>query len=187
MPRKDLIFWIDLETTGSSDAEHIVEIGAAFTTATDFSVLSTFSQVIKPSMNGWDRLEANEFVLNMHKKSGLYEDMKSSTVTLNEASTLLMDWFHGVAGTTEHVPLAGSGVSHFDRKYIRRDLPELDSRLTYWAYDVGVLRRTFQLVGAPTYIAGDVYEPKHRGLDDVRMHIDEFKFYTGLIGTEWGS
>ena len=178
--RDDAIVWVDLETTGSADDSEIIEIGSVITNTKDFSILSEFSQVIRCSAAGIERIRANPVVLNMHTKNGLLAELeRGDGIPLWHADDLMSSWITGVVGaSTEHIPLGGSGVSHFDRKFIRRDLPKVDKRLSYWAYDVGVLRRTWKLLGLPTL---DDEGKDHRALADIILHVEEFKFYTNAL------
>lgn len=183
MPRYDLILFLDLETTGNTDYDEIVEVGLVLTDPT-FLVLGDYSRVIGPSPDGMNRILANPTVRSMHETSGLLEELRGMpgsdwvNTTLDEVDDEICEWLDGLSGrSTEHIPLAGSGVMHFDRKYIRRDFPRFDKRLTYWAYDSGVLRRTWSLAGLP--IAD---RPKslvaHRALDDAYASVAEYQEYT---------
>jgi oligoribonuclease (3'-5' exoribonuclease) len=178
MPRDDVILWVDLETTGNHSEDEIVEIGLALTDS-ELNVIDTFSRVVKPSAWGFNRIESNEVVKAMHEASGLMDDLISATTAPNpfvmaDIDLKIRSWLDNAAGKSkEHIPFAGSGVVHFDRKYIQRFLPRLNSRITFWAYDVGVMRRTWQLLGLQT----PVETKAHRALDDVYAAIDEYAFY----------
>ena len=77
--------------------------------------------------------------------------------------------------------LAGSGVSHFDCRFIRHYLPELEAFLRYWMIDIGVVRRMYELwVGElPTAVNE---EKTHRALDDVYCHLEEARTFIALWG-----
>ena len=174
------LFWLDLETTGSDldvvnersgirSRHEIIEIGAAITD-TELNVLDGRSFVI-----GHDIVHENisPLVENMHTVNGLWADVAKSTMTIAEADATLAGWIRKYNGSN-HMAFAGSGVMHFDRKFIRRDMPLLDKRLTYWAIDVGPIRRSFK------YLLGVDEWPEdtknHRAFEDVLFHIEEMKW-----------
>ena len=178
MPRDDIILWIDLETTGSDDDDKIIEVGAILTDR-DLNEISYFESVISPKdaleqEESYIRMAKNDIVLNMHTNSGLmYDFLAGQGLPIDEAEDAMLDWLsENGAKDSQHIPLAGSGVGHFDRKYIRRYWPRLDKKLTYWVYDVGVLRRVFELAGLEW-----ISEQKtHRALDDITFHLDEMRY-----------
>lgn len=163
-PRNDAILWIDLETSGSSDDQAIVEIGAVLTDATPhFKELSRFS-VLVDYQGMWE----NEIVANMHDKSGLSADLNDGfgVQNIKVAEAMMIDWIESVIGkSTTHIPWGGAGVGHFDSKFIRRDMPKLSKKITWWVYDTNVLRRFNKLI-----FDMDAPRPRdktHRALDDV--------------------
>ena len=180
------ILWLDLETTGSDlivkgskDARHeIIEVGAAITDL-GLNVLSSRSYVL-----GFDIAYENlkPVVLEMHTKNGLWKDVakmnKVSSLRISDVDREMSDWIREFNGSN-HMAFAGSGVSHFDRKFIIRDMPLLDNRITHWALDVGALRRTFKmLVGSDEWPEDN---KSHRALDDVFFHIEEMRYAVDII------
>jgi oligoribonuclease (3'-5' exoribonuclease) len=188
MPRDDAILWIDLETTGSSNEAKILEFGGILTTATpDLEELGRFQTLVDPYPV--DTYEA-DVVVEMHKKSGLTDDLKMNSIVLPsvvEAEQAILRWINDTIGfSTEHLPWGGSGVGHFDAKYIRRDWLYLAKRLTYWVYDVGVMRRMMRLGGFELPV-DDTGAKNHRALDDAEKHAQEARLYLQQIQTWKGT
>lgn len=176
-PRDDIILWLDLETTGSGDDALVLEVGMALTgPGPKFETLDTFMEVLRhpelPTMV--------PVVQKMHEDNGLLRDIEVVGKTPDDAAKRMAqyigDWF-GIS--PQHVVLAGSGVGHFDRKFIRRDWPWLDKRLAYYTYDVGVLRRFCRMVGIEAGI--DQSLTPHRALADVDQHIREARRLLEMI------
>lgn len=178
---KDRILWLDLETTGSGPAAAIIEVGCVLTDGSyPFEELAEYQSVIgqadydPPDLYGLD-----EVVVRMHMKNGLFQELlldngtSSMKVESNIFQYLLDPWVPG----DQLVPLGGSGVSHFDRKYIARDWTQLDHRLAYWSYDVGVMRRMLALAG----VEFPQEEKAHRALADARQHLAEARTYIKWI------
>lgn len=182
MPRDTVILFVDLETTGNTDLDEVIEVGLVLTT-NDFDIIDDFSKVLAPTLDGMNRIHQRNVVLEMHTTSGLLDELKALPPRdffedNSETDSEICEWLDAAAGvSTEHIPFAGSGVVHFDRKYIRRDFPNFDKRLTYWAYDSGVLRRTWQLAGLPT-ATRPANLVGHRALDDAYASVSEYRLYT---------
>lgn len=183
MPRTDVILFLDLEMTGNTDDDEVVEVGLVLTTR-EFDVIDDWERIIAPSDWGMQRIRSNSVVNDMHTKSGLLAELvaipprySSGPPVLFGVDEEICTWLDKASGTkTEHIPFAGSGVCHFDRKFIHRDFPLFDKRLTYWPYDVGVLRRSWQLAGLPTATRpADLVG--HRALHDAYAAVSEYREY----------
>lgn len=124
-------------------------------------------------------------VVDMHIANGLIRALLigEGTTDLKTVEASLLIWLNNnLQSFTKRIPLAGSGVSHFDRRFIRAQMPKLDNRLTYWAYDVGSVRRFLRLYGLPIMVEHDA--KTHRALDDVKAHIEEARYYGRLLRAE---
>lgn len=178
MPRSDVALFLDLETTGNQiDFDEIIEVGAVLVNLPNGEKIDERTLTIRPSEAGFERIRKNPTVKKMHEANGLLTaiTLEEGTVTVQEADFDMASWLLAINnGDPMHTPYGGSGVSHFDRKFITKYMPRFDRLLSFWAYDVGVPRRMSELVGASTYpITGKT----HRALDDARVHVEEFKFY----------
>lgn len=184
--------WVDLETTGlevvtKSRKDQVIE--AAFViTDFDHSPIAGFHDVVRLTKTGAERIKANEYVLNMHKKNGLLKDSatadKSKTMEALEANVINM-----IQTETSFSPgelqLNGSGIAHFDNAIIREQMPELSKWLDYSLADVGVFRRMAKvyakkaIVNPTSSSYGD--EKLHRAYEDVMAHIKESRKYMELF------
>ena len=188
-PREDLILFLDLETTGvDEEKDDIIEVGLSLVDATkdDYPEIDAYSCVINPSDSAFVRMMDKRVVREMHEANGLMdtilnfrETRMGAFDTPMRADADIMKWLDAHRkGDDTHIPLGGSGVLHFDRRFIKQYLPWFDRSLTHWAYDVGVLRRSFQKAGAP-FASMDA--KTHRALDDARVHADEWRYYQKVI------
>jgi oligoribonuclease (3'-5' exoribonuclease) len=186
-PRTDIQLWIDLEATGSLDEDEIVEIGLSMVETATFTEIDFFSRVVEPSTAGWARMEAKQVVLDMHKASGLYDELvtmrelRSSRNRIKAVDEEVRDWIRGIVGSnTTHIPVGGSGIPHYDRKYIRRDMPLLNAYLTHWHLDVGSTERQFRMFGAP-WLKNPDGDKMHRALADARFHFREALYVRDVL------
>lgn len=179
----DHILWIDLETTGTDeneDEDDILEVGVILTEGFNLTVLEERAYVVHSDLAvgviaGEGAIPPiDPFVVDMHHKNGLWKDSDEQGRPVKEVEQLLIEMLdlHGVGSK---VALGGSGVGHFDRRFIAAKMPRLAERLTFWPLDVGVLRRFFRHCHA-----GDGWPSQeaktHRALDDIQLHLREYRF-----------
>jgi oligoribonuclease (3'-5' exoribonuclease) len=185
---RQYIYWTDLECTGSTKDDYILEIGAVITDR-ELNEIDD-RQIVLPITA---QMEENlpDVVREMHTVNGLLDDCKSKVLALGEGMFIVpekVSYDHAVAEAdlelsawiksyngADHMPFAGSGVGHYDRRYYDRQLPLTSKRLTYWPLDIGVVRRFMDLAGVQltTSITGGTDAKTHRALDDTRVHINE--------------
>lgn len=178
------IAWVDLECTGNKPEDLIIEIGAVMTDR-DLNELSSQSIPVHVP-NGWAQwINMDPFVRQMHTKNGLLDDVFKLGILRTDADAQMTAWIKKYTAG-DHIPLGGSGVSHFDRKYIQKDLPKFDKYLSYWAYDVGTIRRTLKLFGIDASWADTTNDKTHRAIDDIRAHVEEMRRYKKVFQELFG-
>jgi oligoribonuclease len=173
---KRFMLWCDLECSGSGDDEEILEIGAVLTDS-DLNEIDARNIVLPMMPEALDSMA--DVVVKMHTDNGLISDSMQlgfysgemgKDMHLAQVDEELERWIRSYAGG-DHVPFAGSGVAHYDRKFIQRDLPRFNKRLTYYAEDIGSVRRIVKRAGLewPQFHL----TKEHRALEDARQHIEE--------------
>ena len=181
-----MIAWIDLETTGTDEFDDpIIEAAVILTTDKAMTEVArrTWTVVPKRPEEAIARIEANAPVLEMHTKNGLYQELKDGVGTPHAQVQDEMAAFIGSRMTGRgRMPLGGSGVSHFDRRFIAAQWPKVSELLTYWAYDIGSVRRVGGLAGikAPAE-AADAGLKTHRAMDDIEMHVEEMRWWLRFL------
>ena len=175
MPQSNLALILDTETTGNEEDSDLIEVGLVMLDVPSLSELGRFTIVIEPSPEQFTEMVNKKVVKEMHEANGLMRDlMNHRGVPPEVADAAICRWLDQYSEGRGHIPYGGSGVSHFDRKYITRQLPMLNKRITYWALDVGAARRIFALQGATTH---SIDAKTHRALDDALVHAAELRFY----------
>ncbi len=174
LPLHNLI--LDLETTGLDEkVDEILEL-AVIGTDIELSPIFEFTWVIQtPDLRATlARIDANPYLSKLHRETGLVRDLASeSTVSLAHVENVLVQV---VQSTSEKVILSGSGVSHFDQRFLKVNMPALHSRLAHFTIDVGIMRRAYKdWVGVDLVDANE--QKTHRALDDVRCHLDEARAF----------
>lgn len=188
MPEPRYLLWADLETTGTDEkVDHVIEIGYIITTPTLHPVLENSWVVTPPHWRAGtearNRPEAwPDVVREMHEANGLINDIDTQVRrdAIHVQQLVIQDLMR--FGKKHDFMLAGSGVSHFDRRFIQAQLPELEKWLQYPNLDVGVLRRAWQLFTPPNQHYPKLTQDKpHRALDDIRLHLQEADWWFGLL------
>lgn len=170
----EYLLWLDLETSGTDETkDKILEIAVVVTTP-ELEELASFETAVWP--DGWDERPPDDidpYVMKMHTDSHLWEDCASTGVPVTVAEAELILRLNMVGDRHEFI-LAGSGVSHFDRRFLAAQMPELVKWLKYYSIDAGVLRRTLGLIGRDDLVRPAPSKP-HRAMADVRIHLDELR------------
>ena len=178
---------LDFETTGLEELlDDIIEVAVIGTDA-ELNEKFRYETCIQPTALAMTRLLDNEYVLNMHKGNGLFDIVESgfehgkAIPSLSQVDVELakrIDLYRHVMsdGTMKRITLAGSGVSHFDARFIRALMPKLYSRINASTFDVGGFRRQYEQWNG--FDLTDANESKtHRAMDDVECHLEEMRAF----------
>ena len=173
MPGPQYLLWIDLETTGTDLAQdRILEIGAIVTDS-DLNEEEHYHGIVRLTPDEPDATISDPVVRNMHTRNGLLDDCLTSPYAkpLHEHAAPLVELV--TPYLNPKITLAGSGVSHFDRRFLDEWFPRLTERLNYWSVDVGVVRRFLRDIAGIEVTGRVPREKRHRALDDIEDHLAE--------------
>lgn len=188
MSRLDVrLLFLDLETTGSDHTKDcIIEIGAVLVDGRSLDMLGEFHAIVRPTPLGMGRLMLNGTVRAMHEANGLLDALLNGYGDpADQVSSDLLGWLsthRGADHRGRQIALAGSGVGHFDRRFLDGGpWARVLHGLTYWPIDVGVIRRAHDLwVGGLPDGYPSVADKTHRALEDARQHVDEARAFRAL-------
>ena len=166
--------WLDLEMTGLDVDKHaIVEI-ATVVTDDKFKVIAEGPNLVihQPTHV---LAQTTPIAKKMHEKSGLWEAIKTSEVSLEEAGAETLAFLKKYVAPNSS-PMCGNTISQ-DRRFLAKYLPELEAFFHYRHLDVS----SFKIVYNAMYPhAKDFYYTKsgnHRAKEDTLESIAELKFY----------
>lgn len=175
-PATNLV-WIDLEMTGlDTDNDQIIEI-ATIVTDSQLNELAEGPVIAiqqpKAVMDGMD-----DWNTRQHGKSGLTERVLASDTSMSMAEARTLE-FLGKWVKPGASPICGNSICQ-DRRFLARQMPELERFFHYRNLDVSTLKI---LVGlwAPKIAAGFTKESEHRALADIRDSIAELTFYRSQL------
>lgn len=220
-----MLAFLDIETTGVNEAmDPILEVGIALTSEEPpFDVAGAVNVVVPwPAEYVDGCLARDDYVRDMHAGNGLRDEVVAewgklssalsavnlpprialaegpvplSSLPLDRSQNALMAFLadHGRHG---RFLMAGSGIGHFDRRFLRLQMPLLEAWFRYPNLDVGVIRRTMQIIGREDLVPLDPKKKAHsddpgskdavvphRGLPDALDHLREFKAYAVLLSS----
>ncbi|CAH0237935.1 Oligoribonuclease [Rhodococcoides fascians] len=167
--------WIDCEMTGLDlSKDKLIEI-AALVTDSELNILGEGVDIV---IHADDDALANmpAVVTDMHAKSGLTDEVRASTVSLEEAEQRVLAYIKEhvpVAGT---VPLAGNSIGT-DRGFISRDMTALDTYLHYRMIDVSSIKELSRRWYPRIYYGQPAKGLAHRALADIKESIKELQYY----------
>jgi oligoribonuclease len=170
----DRLVWLDLEMTGLDVDRHVIVEIAALVTNDDLEPIDDGIDLIvhqPPSALA----EMDDFVRAMHTKSGLLPAIGASTLSLADAGAQVLEYLR--AHVTEGAsPLCGNSIG-VDRRFLDRQLPELDRYLHYRSIDVSSFKELCRRWYPAVYKARPGKAEAHRALADVLESIAELRYY----------
>lgn len=169
-----MLAWMDLEMTGLDPAKHVIVEIATLITDDDLNIVAEGPDLVvhatEEELAGMDQI-----VVDMHTSSGLLEQIRSSTLSLEEAGAQTLAFLQEHLEESS-VPLCGNSIG-MDRRFLAQYLPEIEDFLHYRSVDVSTIkelsRRWYpnQLSRAPQKAVA------HRALDDITESINELRHY----------
>lgn len=167
------LIWIDLEMTGlSPETDTIIEIATVVTDKHLNELAVGPDLAIRQGQETMDGMD--EWNTSHHGQSGLTARVIASDVSAHdaEAATImfLRKWVEEGAS-----PMCGNSICQ-DRRFLAREMPELERYFHYRNLDVSTLKILAQQ-WAPTVAKGFVKESAHLALSDIRDSIAELSWY----------
>jgi len=175
----DVLVWIDCEMTGLDlTRDALIEVAALVTDA-DLNVLGTGVDVV---IHAPDEVldSMDEYVRDMHAKSGLTDEVRTSTVTLAQAEDMIMAYLLEHAPTPKTAPLCGNSIAT-DRGFLARDMPRLDGHLHYRMIDVSSIKELTRRWYPRTYYGQPPKGLAHRALADIKESVRELDYYRHTV------
>lgn len=175
----DRLVWIDCEMTGLDLArDALIEVAVVVSDANLMLLDEGLDLVINVADNVLDTMVP--FVREMHASSGLTAAVQTSTITLGQAETQVLDYVRGHVPEPKAAPLCGNSIGT-DRGFLARDMPRLDEHLHYRMIDVSSIKELAKRWYPRVYQAQPDKGLSHRALADIRESIQELAYYRGTL------
>lgn len=172
--KKAKLLWIDLEMTGlEPDKDKILEV-AAIATDMKLNGVAKYEAVVKVD----DKLIKSRMVGEFWEKNSVSRDaliaQNKHGKPIVEVERELLDFIN--KNCTKELYLAGNSI-HQDRKFIEREMPELNKRLHYRMLDVSAWKIYFENALKKKFTKPE----NHRAIDDINGSIEELKWYLTFL------
>lgn len=172
--KKATLLWIDLEMTGlDPEKDRILEV-AAIATDMDMNEIADYRAVVKVD----DKLMKERMVGKFWDKNTKARDalfsQNAEGRSIKEVEKELVEFVGKNYGKV--VYLAGNSI-HQDRKFIEREMPELNSKLHYRMLDVSAWKIYFENALKRKFVKPE----EHRALDDIKGSMEELKWYLTFL------
>ena len=172
--KKAKLLWIDLEMTGLDPVkDRILEV-AAIATDMKLEEIARYEAVVKvPEDLMKERMVGEFWDKNSASRDGLMAQNENGKPK-EEVEKELLEFLDQNFG--KEIYLAGNSI-HQDRKFIEREMPELNKRLHYRMLDVSAWKIYFENALDKKFVKPE----NHRALDDIEGSIEELKWYLTFL------
>src|SRR3954468_21138780 len=171
--------WMDLEMTGLDPAKDVIVEIATLVTDDDLTIIAEGPDLVVHQPES--ALAAmDQFVVDMHTKSGLLEAIHASTTSLEEAGARTLAFIKEHAPEPSTVPLCGNSIGT-DRRFLAAYLPEIEQWLHYRSVDVSSIKELVRRWYPEVRSARPRKQGAHRALDDIRESIEELRYYRSTV------
>jgi len=176
----DVLVWMDLEMTGLDvEKDVIVEIAVLATSAVTLEPLDEGLAVVvaqPPEILA----QMNDFVRQMHERSGVLTEIGTIGVPLEEAGHRTLEYIKGHAPTPRTMPLCGNSIG-MDRRFLDRYLPDIEQHLHYRSIDVSSIKELCRRWYAEPFATRPQKKDDHRALSDITASIAELRYYRETV------
>lgn len=172
--KKAKLLWVDLEMTGLDPAkDRILEV-AAIATDMKLNEIARYEAVIKVDEKLMKSRMVGDFWEKNHASRDALIAQNQNGKDISEVERGLIDFVDKYFGKT--IYLAGNSI-HQDRKFIEREMPELDKKLHYRMLDVSAWKIYFENALSKKFTKPE----NHRALDDINGSIEELRWYLTFL------
>lgn len=192
------LFWTDFETTTlpvglDFSGVHVLEV-AVIVTDLDLNKKVGYQSVVALTPEAAQSIRGNQFVKDMHTKSGLLRECVEATragtgLSLAQVEQEILGCIGEFGGHDDFI-IAGSGVAAFDHPLIKVKMPTLATWLAYFPFDIGVMRRVSHILSGKEIVSHTAMsygeEKAHRALADVEAHLEEATKYRTVLREAFG-
>ena len=162
-----------MEMTGLvPESDRVIEVAIVITdgqlnTIAEGPVLVVHQpDTVMDAMDAWNR--------STHKKSGLIERVKASTLDEAQVQAELIEFLQAHVPASAS-PMCGNSICQ-DRRFMARSMPKLEAYFHYRNLDVSTLKELAKR-WKPEIMSGMKKHGKHEALADIYESIEELKYY----------
>ncbi len=170
-----MLVWMDLEMTGLDHTSDVIVEIATLVTNDDLEIIAEGPDLVVHATD--EQLAAMDpFVVEMHTRSGLLDQIKASTISLEEAGAATLSFIKEHVPVERSVPLCGNSIGT-DRRFLDAYLPEIENYLHYRSIDVSSVKELVKRWYPSVDVNRQRGHGSHRALDDIRESVREMVYY----------
>lgn len=174
-----MLVWMDLEMTGLDHTSDVIVEIATLVTDDELEIVAEGPDLVVHQPD--DVLATMDpFVVDMHTKSGLLDQIRASELTLEQAGAATLEFIREHAPVARTVPLCGNSIGT-DRRFLAAYLPEIEDHLHYRSVDVSSLKELVRRWYPDVLSQRGWKQGSHRALDDIRESVAEMRLYRDLV------
>lgn len=165
------IIWIDIETTGTNyNTDKILQI-AVIRTDNDFNILEEKEWIVKHDIETVKGM-SNDFVKEMHNKTGLWDRIETEGISLEQIDKELEQIIRKVYGGKWQISIGGNSV-HFDMNFIKNNMELSGALISHRVLDISAVLQFMRLTGNKVELPKHIVS--HDALDDIRWSLIQAK------------
>ena len=172
--KKATLLWIDLEMTGLDPVKDKILEVAAIATDINLNQIADYQAVVKVDNKLIQERMVGPFWEQNAKTRDALIAQNQTGQSVKKVEQDLIQFIEQHFGKT--IYLAGNSI-HQDRKFIEREMPELNKLLHYRMLDVSAWKIYFENAKSKKFTKPET----HRALDDINGSIEEFKWYLTFL------
>lgn len=170
-----MLAWMDLEMTGLDPAKDVIVEIATLITDDELEIVAEGPDLVvhatEQQLAGMDPV-----VVDMHTSSGLLEQIRASTITLDQAGEATLAFLREHIEQPRTVPLCGNSIG-MDRRFLAAYLPDIEQFLHYRSVDVSTIKEL-----ARRWYPADLSNLRkgnsaHRAMDDIVQSVEELRYW----------
>lgn len=169
-----MLAWMDLEMTGLDPKTHVIVEIATLITDDDLNVVAEGPDLVITATEEELAL-MDPVVVDMHTKSGLLDQIRSSNVSLEEAAAATLS-FLAEHLEPQSVPLCGNSIG-MDRRFLVEHMADIEAFLHYRSIDVSSIKELARRWYPSALTTAPRKDVAHRALDDIKESIAELAHY----------
>lgn len=174
-----MLVWMDLEMTGLDQTTDVIVEIATLVTDDELNIVAEGPDlVIHQPDDVLSRMDP--VVTSMHTKSGLLEQIRVSTISLEEAGAETLAFIKQWVPEPRTVPLCGNSIG-MDRRFLAAYLPEIENWLHYRSIDVSTIKELARRWYPEAMAAAPRKATAHRAMDDIRESVAELAFWRSTV------
>jgi oligoribonuclease len=170
---------MDLEMTGLEPQRDVIVEIAVLITDDDLQIVAAGPDLVvsatEAQLGGMDQI-----VRDMHTRSGLLEEIRRSTLSLEEAGSSVLSFLKDHIPEPRSVPLAGNSIGT-DRRFLAAYLPDIENWLHYRSVDVSTIKELCRRWYPEALAEAPGKQTSHRAMDDIKESVAELAYYRDTI------